>query len=51
MEMELPSPASTNGTYLKMQAIHSIVRSMITRQDTFHPRYGTTPGELTAPST
>jgi hypothetical protein len=44
MELSLPSPASTNGTYLKTQAIHSIVRSMITRQGVFHPRYGTTPG-------
>ena len=44
MQLSLPSPNSTNGTYLKTQAIHSIVRSMITRQDTWHPRYGNTPG-------
>jgi hypothetical protein len=44
MELELPSPRTTNGTYLKTQAVHSIVRSMISRQDTWHPRYGTNPG-------
>jgi hypothetical protein len=44
MELALPSPASTNGTYLNMQAMHSIVRSMITRANKWHPRYGTTPG-------
>ena len=44
MELSLPSPSVTNGTYLRMQAVHAIVRSMITRQDTWHPRYGTTPG-------
>ena len=40
----VPSPASTNGTWLKTQAVHSIVRSMITRDKKWHPRYGTTPG-------
>ena len=44
MELSLPSPASTNGTYLKTQAIHSIARSMISRAKTWHPRYGVTPG-------
>ena len=44
MELSLSSSASTNGTYLKTQAVHSIVRSMISRQDKWHPRYGTTPG-------
>jgi hypothetical protein len=44
MHMSLPSPSSTNGTYLRTQAVHSIVRSMITRQAVWHPRYGTTPG-------
>lgn len=44
MKMSLPAPSSTNGTYLSAQAVHSIVRSMITRQAVFHPRYGTTPG-------
>ena len=44
MELALPSPASTNGTYLYTQAVHSIVRSMISRQDTWHPRYGVNPG-------
>ena len=41
MQLEsLPSPASTNGTYLKMQAIGSVIRTMITRKDTWFPRYG-----------
>ena len=44
MELQLPSPASTNGTYLATQAMHSIVKSMITRQRTFHPRFGVKPG-------
>lgn len=44
MKVQLPSPTSTNGTYLAMQAVHSIVKSMITRQRTFHPRYGVKPG-------
>eukprot|EP01052_Picozoa_sp_SAG31_P043889 SAG31_NODE_7464_length_1682_cov_2.217309_3_plen_242_part_01 len=43
-ELSLPSPRSTNGTWLKTQAIHSIVRSMITRQNTWEPRYGVCPG-------
>ena len=44
MEISLPSPSSTNGTWLKTQAVHSIVRSMITRQNTWEPRYGVCPG-------
>ena len=44
MELELPPVSSTNGTWLGRQAVHSIVRAMITRQDTWHPRYGVTPG-------
>ena len=44
MQMQLPSPTSTNGTYLATQAVHSIIKSMITRQRTFHPRFGVKPG-------
>jgi len=44
MQLELPATASTNGTWLNMQARHSIVRAMIGRADTWHPRYGVTPG-------
>jgi hypothetical protein len=44
MEMELPSPASTNGTYLKTQAIASVIKAMITRKGKWHPRYGVNPG-------
>ena len=40
----LPSPPSTNGTFLHQQAVHSIVRSMITRSNTWEPRYGVCPG-------
>ena len=43
-DFQLPEGNGTNGTYLHTQAVHSIVRSMITRQDTWHPRYGTKPG-------
>ena len=44
MELQLPSPTTTNGTWLHTQAVHSIVRSMITRQNTWEPRYGVCPG-------
>jgi hypothetical protein len=37
--LSLPSPASTNGTWLAMQATHAIVKSMITRETKWHPRY------------
>lgn len=38
MAMELPSPASTNGTFLHVQALHNLIRGMITWQDTWGPR-------------
>ena len=38
MELNLPSPASTNGTHLKTQAIGSVIRTMINRKDTWFPR-------------
>ena len=44
MELSLPSPANTNGTWLANQAVNAIVRSMITRQNTWEPRYGVCPG-------
>ena len=43
-ELSLPSPASTNGTWLAEQAEHAIVKAMITRESTWHPRYGISPG-------
>ena len=43
-ELSLPSPASTNGTWLNTQAVHAIIKSMITRESTWHPRYGVSPG-------
>lgn len=44
MELQLPSPAVTNGSHIKTQATFSFVRSMISREDTWHPRYGVLPG-------
>ena len=44
MALSLPSPPSTNGTWLQLQATHAVVRAMIGRSDTWHPRYGVTPG-------
>ena len=44
MELSLPSPNTTNGTWLATQAVHAIVRSMITRQNIWEPRYGVCPG-------
>eukprot|EP01052_Picozoa_sp_SAG31_P053690 SAG31_NODE_13894_length_839_cov_1.029730_1_plen_261_part_10 len=44
MELSLPSPASTNGTMLATQAVHSIVKAMVTRETTWHPRTGVSPG-------
>ena len=44
MELELPSPRTTNGTYLKTQAVAGVVKAMITRKGTWHPRYGVNPG-------
>ena len=46
MELSLPSSpkTATNGTWLHQQAVQSIVRSMITRENTWHPRYGVRPG-------
>ena len=47
-DLKLPSTqgggGSTNGTWLVTQAVHSIVRSMISRDDTWHGRYGVLPG-------
>eukprot|EP01052_Picozoa_sp_SAG31_P046837 SAG31_NODE_9120_length_1330_cov_1.542648_1_plen_385_part_10 len=44
MELTLPDGTETNGTWLNLQARHSIVRAMITRRDTWHPSYGVSPG-------
>jgi hypothetical protein len=45
MELELPSlKTSTNGTWLLTQARHNIVLSMVTKHDTWGPRYGVLPG-------
>ena len=44
MELRLPMSAGTNGTWLWMQAVHHILRGMITWHDTWGPRYGVLPG-------
>ena len=44
MNVSLPSPATTNGTWLATQATHAIVKSMITRESKWHPRGGLHPG-------
>jgi hypothetical protein len=38
MSFSLPSPASTNGTWLKTQALASVIRVMLTRKDTWGQR-------------
>eukprot|EP01051_Picozoa_sp_SAG22_P006147 SAG22_NODE_392_length_11210_cov_3.879669_8_plen_1389_part_00 len=44
MALSLPSPASTNGTQLVAQSTQSLVKAMITRESTWHPRTGVSPG-------
>lgn len=48
MQLSLPDTAGssngTNGTWLAHQATFSIVRSMISRDNTWHSRYGVQPG-------
>ena len=38
-KLELPSGALTNGSWLTNQAVHGLVRSMISRDNVWHPRY------------
>jgi hypothetical protein len=38
LEVSLPNVASTNGSWLHLQAKHGMVKGMITRVDTWHPR-------------
>ena len=44
MDVRLPETSATNGTWLTQQSTFSMVRSMISRDDTWHPRYGVLPG-------
>ena len=44
MELALPSPGSTNGTWLQMQMRHNVIGGMLTWHDTWGPRYGVLPG-------
>ena len=43
-DLSLPSPAATNGTWLLAQATHAMIKSMISRESKWHPRYGVSPG-------
>jgi hypothetical protein len=36
-ELELPSPAATNGSYLRTQAIAGLIKGMITRKQCATP--------------
>ena len=38
--LSVPSDTGTDGTRLHHMAIHGIIRDMITRRNTFHPKYG-----------
>ena len=44
MQLALPSPESTNGTWLKAQAVQNLRASMILRNEKWGPRYGLLPG-------
>ena len=44
VELALPELETTNGTWLDLQAKHGQVNGMITRVDTWFPRYGVSPG-------
>ena len=44
MQLSLPDTPKNNGTWLATQATFGIVRSMISRDDTWHGRYGVLPG-------
>lgn len=44
MQLALPDTPANNGSWLAQQAVHAIVRSMISRDDTWHGRYGVLPG-------
>ena len=52
MGMSLPSdpgPSGSDGPTLKDMALHSVVRDMITRRQTFFPQYGVLPGSYGKP--
>ena len=38
--LSVPSDTGTDGTRLHHMAIHGIIRDMITRRNTFFPKYG-----------
>ena len=44
MSLTLPDTKGSNGTWLVQQSVFSFVRSMISRDNTWHPRYGVIPG-------
>ena len=45
----LPSPSTTNGTWIHIEARHNMILSMITWNDKWGPRYGVLPGYGTHP--
>ena len=49
MVLSLPDDAETNGTWLNLQATHSIVRAMITRRETWYVNDGVFPNSLWPP--
>eukprot|EP00911_Craspedida_sp_UC1_P000935 UC1_evm4s707 len=44
MQLSLPDTPGCNGTWLAQQAVGGLVRNMISRDNTWHPRYGVLPG-------
>ena len=44
LQFDLPSDPDTDGVMLRNMAMHSVVRDMITRRNTFFPQYGVLPG-------
>lgn len=44
VEFDLPRDNGTDGVMLRNMAMHSVVRDMITRRNTYFPQYGVLPG-------
>ena len=43
MKLELPHAEDTDGRMLQDFAVHSVIKDMITRRGTIHPKYGVVP--------
>merc|ERR1711981_1455919 len=50
MEFDLPHREDTDGKLLRDQALHSLVRAMLSRQAMWFPQYGTLPNEYGWPN-